>query len=41
VCSSDLIEADGEIISVSIPTIEKIGGGSARCMLAENYLPLL
>ena len=37
----DRIEADGEIISVSIPTIEKIGGGSARCMLAENYLPLL
>ncbi|MGA1666256.1 MAG: arginine deiminase-related protein [Bacteroidia bacterium] len=35
------VEADGEIISVSIPTIEKIGGGSARCMLAENYLPLL
>jgi hypothetical protein len=35
------VEGDGEIISVSIPTIEKIGGGSARCMLAENYLPLL
>jgi hypothetical protein len=37
----DRIKADGELISVCIPTIEKIGGGSARCMLAENYLPLL
>jgi hypothetical protein len=27
-----------EIISVEIPTIETIGGGSARCMLAEIYL---
>ncbi len=26
------------VISVEIPTIEKIGGGSARCMMAENYL---
>lgn len=28
-----------EIVSVSIPTIEKYGGGSARCMLAEVFLP--
>mgnify|MGYP002364519099 FL=1 len=26
------------ILSVEIPTIEQIGGGSARCMLAEIYL---
>ncbi len=28
----------GELIPVTIPTIEKIGGGSARCMLAEIFL---
>jgi hypothetical protein len=28
-----------EIIRVSIPTIEKYGGGSARCMIAEVFLP--
>nr|WP_262510740.1 arginine deiminase-related protein [Algoriphagus yeomjeoni] len=28
------------IISPSIPTIEKLGGGSARCMMAEIFLPL-
>lgn len=27
----------GDIIPVSIPTIETIGGGSARCMLAEVF----
>ncbi len=27
------------LLSVAIPTIEKIGGGSARCMLAEIYFP--
>ena len=26
------------ILPVSIPTIEKIGGGSARCMLAELFV---
>ncbi len=26
------------LFPVSIPTIEKIGGGSARCMIAENFL---
>jgi hypothetical protein len=30
----------GRIISVSIPTIEQVGGGSVRCMLAEIHLPL-
>lgn len=27
----------GKLIVVSIPTIEKVGGGSARCMLAEVF----
>ena len=27
------------LLSVTIPTVEKIGGGSARCMLAEIYFP--
>lgn len=27
------------LLIVHIPTIEKIGGGSARCMIAENFLP--
>ena len=27
------------LLYVAIPTIEKIGGGSARCMLAEVYIP--
>lgn len=28
-----------EFLPVSIPTIEAIGGGSARCMIAEVFLP--
>lgn len=28
-----------EIISVHIPTIETLGGGSVRCMMAEIFLP--
>ncbi len=38
--SQDQINAlnvDGEILYFSIPTIEKYGGGSVRCMLAELY----
>lgn len=31
------IQKYGEIISVAIPTIESIGGGSARCMIAEVF----
>lgn len=27
----------GELVPVSIPTIEQVGGGSARCMLAEVF----
>jgi hypothetical protein len=30
-----------EIIVPKIPIIEKIGGGSARCMMAEIFLPLM
>jgi len=26
------------LISVAIPTIEKYGGGSVRCMMAEIFL---
>lgn len=33
------IEKYTTIISPQIPTIEKLGGGSARCMLAEIFLP--
>ncbi len=32
------IKKHADIISVSIPVIETIGGGSVRCMLAENFL---
>lgn len=34
------IEKYTTIISPSIPTIEKLGGGSARCMMAEIFLPV-
>ncbi|WP_373521902.1 citrulline utilization hydrolase CtlX [Aquiflexum sp.] len=30
-----------DIAVPSIPTIEKLGGGSARCMMAEIFLPLV
>lgn len=33
------IEKYTTIISPPIPTIEKLGGGSARCMMAEIFLP--
>ncbi|WP_168204012.1 arginine deiminase-related protein [Aliikangiella coralliicola] len=32
------LEKHGELIVCDIPTIEHIGGGSARCMVAENFL---
>lgn len=28
-----------EMLPLTIPTIEKAGGGSVRCMIAENFLP--
>ena len=33
------LQVHGQLVPVSIPTIEAIGGGSVRCMLAENFLP--
>lgn len=35
----DTIESHTEILFVSIDTIENYGGGSARCMMAEVFLP--
>jgi hypothetical protein len=34
-----LREYAGPIVSAAIPTIETLGGGSVRCMLAEIFLP--
>jgi hypothetical protein len=34
-----LIETHTTPLPVNIDTIERIGGGSARCMLAEVFLP--
>lgn len=34
-----VLERHGRLIHVSLETIETCGGGSARCMLAENFLP--
>ena len=33
------LENNGSLLIFEIPTIESIGGGSARCMIAENFLP--
>lgn len=33
------LEAAGEPLPVAVPTIEAVGGGSVRCMLAEVFLP--
>lgn len=32
------LQAKAQLIPVPIPTIETVGGGSVRCMLAENFL---
>ncbi len=32
-----MLEKDGEILSFPIPTIEEVGGGSLRCMVAEMF----
>jgi len=29
----------GELVAVPIPTIERVGGGSVRCMIADVHLP--
>ena len=34
----ELIESKTKVITVEIPTIETYGGGSARCMIAENFV---
>jgi hypothetical protein len=34
-----VLESHAELVPVSIPTIERIGGGGVRCMLAELHLP--
>jgi hypothetical protein len=33
------LESHGEIVAADIATIERLGGGSVRCMLAEIHLP--
>jgi hypothetical protein len=35
----DTLKNHGSIIHAPIPTIEQLGGGSVRCMLAEVFLP--
>ncbi len=32
------LQQHGQLVPVPIPTIESVGGGSVRCMLAENFL---
>jgi hypothetical protein len=34
-----LLERHGSIVAADIPVIERLGGGSVRCMLAEIHLP--
>jgi hypothetical protein len=34
-----VLEKHGQIVAVPIPTIERLGGGSVRCMIAEVHLP--
>ena len=34
-----LLEGFGELAAVDIPTIERVGGGSVRCMIADIHLP--
>ena len=34
-----MLEKHGEVVVVDIPVIERFGGGSVRCMLAEVHLP--
>lgn len=33
------LAAHGELVPVRVPVIEAVGGGSVRCMIAENFLP--
>ncbi len=34
-----MLESHAEVVPVAIPTIERVGGGGVRCMLAEIHLP--
>jgi hypothetical protein len=34
-----ILESHAQLLPVSIPTIERVGGGGVRCMLAEIHLP--
>jgi hypothetical protein len=34
-----LLESFGELVEAEIPTIETVGGGSLRCMIADVHLP--
>jgi hypothetical protein len=34
-----MLESHAEVVPAAIPTIERIGGGGVRCMLAELHLP--
>jgi len=35
------LESFGELVGADIPTIEAVGGGSVRCMIADVHLPRL
>jgi len=35
------LESFGELVDADIPTIETVGGGSVRCMIADIHLPRL
>lgn len=34
----EILGKDKTLLPIAIPTIEKVGGGSVRCMIAENFL---
>lgn len=34
-----VLESYGSVVTAAVPTIEHVGGGSVRCMLAEIHLP--
>jgi hypothetical protein len=34
-----ILESHASLLPVSVPTIERVGGGGVRCMLAELHLP--
>jgi hypothetical protein len=36
-----VLSADKQLLPVAVPTIQAVGGGSVRCMVAEMFLPAL